>query len=568
MNLTLSVRSWIVFISFLAPLVLGTPSKTSIQVAYSDVTESSGLIFQHCNSATPTKYLVETMTGGVALLDYNNDGWLDAFFVNGAQLGASQPDGQALVKTAPQFWNRLFRNNRDGTFADVTERAGLQGSGYGMGAAVADYNNDGNTDLLVTNYGGVILYRNNGDGTLTDVTLQSGIQVEGWASSAGFLDFDNDGHLDLFVCRYLEWNFTAGAIFCGDTRPGGRSYCHPDKFKPVTNCLYKNNGGGTFTDVSQASQVQRSPGKALGVAFADFNRDGFPDISVANDSFPQSLFKNNGNSTFTEVGTMAGVSYTEDGKVFAGMGTEFADLDNDGLPDIITTALPYQYYGFFQNRGNGRFAYLSLNSRLGEITRRLSGWGIHIFDYDNDGRNDVFLANSHVMDNIELTQPHLRYPQNPLLLRYLDNQFLDISRTSGEVFSQAWTSRGASFGDLDNDGDIDIVVSTCGGKAHFLRNEGGNRNHWIVLKLRGRTSNRGGVGAQILLRTPGGKVQYRQATTAGSYLSASDGRVFFGLGEDTTIQEIQIRWPSGLQQTIRSPKADQFLNVEEPGSVP
>jgi tetratricopeptide (TPR) repeat protein len=530
---------------------------------YVEDSNRAGLRFQFRNSPTSRKYLIEAMGGGVAIFDYDNDGWQDIFFVNGAALKDPQPDGEALDKPGPAFWNRLFRNNHDGTFSDVTARAGLQASGYGMGVATGDYNNDGFTDLLVTTYGGAVLYRNNGNGTFADVTGQAGIGTNGWTTGAGFIDYDNDGCLDLFVSRYLEWNFATGGIFCGSQKPNGRAYCHPDEFKPVSNYLFHNRCDGRFTDVSDATHIGASKGKGLGVAFDDFNGDGLLDIYVANDSYPQFLFKNNGNGTFTEVGAPAGVAYNEDGHTFSGMGAAFADIDNDGVPDIIATALPYEYFAFFRGRRGGTFDYASVTSRLAQLTRPLGGWGVHVFDFDNDGQKEIFLANSHVMDNIEVTQAHLRYAQSPLLLRYSGGKFTDISATSGTVLGQCWVARGAAFGDLDNDGDIDIVVSDYQSPAHLLRNQGGNRNHWIAFDLRGTKSNRDAIGAKLELTTGNGLVKYATVSTAGSYLSANDKRVFFGLGTETSIKEVRIRWPSGLTQTVQRPPADQFIHVVE-----
>jgi len=539
------------------------PSAETAAVTYVDASEQARLAFRHVSAATPNKYLIETMGGGVAVLDYDNDGWLDVFFVNGARIENPQPDGSPMDKADPRFWNRLFRNNRGSTFTDVTQKAGLQGAGYGMAVATGDYDNDGFTDLVVTTYGGAFLYRNNGNGTFSDRTRQAGLLTEGWTSCAGFLDYDHDGFVDLFVCRYLDWNFTAGARFCGTKQPGGRSYCHPDEFQPVSNYLFRNNGDGTFRDASESSGIKALPGKALGVAFADFNRDGRIDISVANDSYPQFLFQNQGGGGFAEVGTLAGAAYTEDGQVFAGMGTDFADLDDDGLPDIITTALPYQYYVFLRNTGNGAFTDASSRSGLASITRLFGGWGMRVLDYDNDGGKDLFLVNSHVMDNIELTQPQLRYPQRMLLLHYRQQKFLDASPQSGEVFQQSWPSRGAAFGDLDNDGDIDVVVSACDGPARLLRNEGGHRNPWIGLELRGVRSNRQGLGAEVVLVSETGRRQYNVSSTAGSYFSASDRRVFFGLGREKAIRELRIRWPGGREQVIPAPALNRILKVTE-----
>ena len=554
------------FSSFVAASPGMKSSAEKPTVTFVDVTEPSGLHFLHRNSATPNKYLMETMTGGVAIFDYDQDGWMDIFFVNGAMLKNPQPDNEVPDKTSPEFWNRLFRNNHDGTFTDVTEKAGLQGRGYGMGVASADYDNDGFPDLFVTNFGDCILYHKNGNGTFSDVTAQAKIKVEGWATSAGFFDYDRDGFLDIFVCRYLQYTYS-GNIYCGEKKPGARAYCHPDNFKPISNVLLRNNGDGTFSDVSQATQIKSSEGKGLGVAFADFNNDGLPDITVANDSYQQFLFKNNGNGTFTEMGVIAGVGYTEDGKTFAGMGTDFVDVDDDGFPDIVTTALSNESYAFFRNNGDESFTYATLVSNLGEITRLFAGWGLHVFDYDNDGSKDLFLANGHVMDNISLSQPHLNYMQKPLLVKRTGNKFVDVSSVSGSVFTQVWASRGAAFGDLDNDGDLDIVVSNCDGPAYVIRNDGGNKNHWIGVELRGIKSNRDGIGSQVILKTESGKVQYNQATTTGSYLSANDRRVFFGLGSEAKVRQIRILWPSGIEQILSDPTPDQFLKVEEQGEV-
>ncbi len=547
----------------IAGLVLGFAALAGQPLpTYRDVTDRAGLKFVNNNSPTSDKYLIESMTGGVALIDYDADGWPDIFLVNGAKLTDGQTDAEPSDKSQPQYWNRLYQNNRDGTFTDVTEQMGVKGTGYGMGVAVGDIDNDGYDDLLVTNYGSAILYHNDHGHGFSDITSRARLKVEGWMSSAGFIDYDNDGKLDLFICRYLDWNFAAN-IFCGSRAEGGRSYCHPDNFKPVSSYLFHNNGNGTFSDVSVSSRIAASPGKSLGVAFADFNGDGKTDIAVANDSFQQFLFLNKGNGTFTESGLTLGTGFTDDGKVFAGMGTDAADLDNDGRPDLVSTALSNETYAYFHNQGGGSFNYDTNVTGLGRATKLLGGWGMRIFDFDNDGVKDLFFANSHVMDNVARSQPHLEYRQPLLLLRQVNGRFIDVSAQSGKVFSEKWASRGAAFGDLDNDGDIDVVVATCGGPAHILLNEGGNNNDWIAFDLRGSKSNRDGLGSKLKLTGASGRVQYGLASTAGSYQSAQDRRVYFGLGDEKAVRSVEIDWPSGIHQVITNPAVRHILTVSE-----
>ncbi len=534
---------------------------------FEDATELSGLGFRHQNSKTERKYLPETMSGGVAILDIDNDGWRDVFFVNGARLAVRQADGAEPDKSDPKFWNRLYRNNGDGKFTDVTEKYGVAGKGYGMGAAAADYDNDGYTDLVVTNVGtgssrSVILYHNERGEKFSEVSAQAGLKAEGWATSAGFLDYDRDGRLDLFVCRYVKWSFGMDRR-CGENTPAGLSYCHPDEFEPISNYLFRNNGDGTFRDVSDRSGIGAHQGKALGVAFADFDGDGWIDISVANDSAPQFLFRNQRDGTFREMGMEAGVAMDEDGRDFGGMGTEFADLDDDGRPDILTTTISLQDYAYFRNGGNGRFAYQTRQTNLARMTNAYTGWGLRVFDFDNDGSKDVFFANGHVMDNIERSQPHLRYLQAPLLARLGGGRFTDVSGQGGEIFRRWWASRGAATGDLDNDGYQDIVVSNCDGPAYLARNRGEAKNNWIALELVGRKSNRDGLGARVALRRKNGRKQYATATTAASYLSSQDRRVFFGLGKDEGMESIEIEWPSGGKQVVRGGGVNRVVKVEE-----
>jgi enediyne biosynthesis protein E4 len=527
---------------------------------FEDITERAGIRFLNQASHTSRKYLPETMVGGVALFDYNNDGLLDIFLVNGAALKDPMPAGALPDKRDPKYWNRLYRNNGDGTFTDVTEKAGIQGDGYGMGVAVADYDNDGYEDLYVTNVGKNILYHNNGDGTFTDVTASAGVAAGGWSAGAVFVDYDRDGLLDLFVSRYLTWDFSRD-IFCGLAKPGGRAYCHPDQFQPATHLLFHNEGHGHFRDVSAESGVSRFPGKGLGVAINDYDRDGWPDIAVANDSFPEQLFHNLHNGKFEEVGAQAGIAYDEDGATFSGMGIDFADYDNDGWPDIIINSLAKQKYALFHNRG-GRFEYVSGSTGMSASSINHSGWGVKFIDYDNDGAKDLFFAQGHVMDNIEMTQPDVRYLEPPMLLRNLANKFVDVSKQSGEVFQRPLAARGAAFGDFDNDGFVDIVINCNSGPPLLLRNTG-NHNHWLIVNTVGTTSNRDGIGAQVRLKTDDGMQQFAIVTTGSSYLSASDKRVYFGMGKSATVMELEIDWPSGTVDRYRDLKADQIFIARE-----
>ena len=507
--------------------------------------------------------MLETMGTGVALFDYDNDGRLDIFFANGAPISDPTPKGSIPIKNAAKFWNRLYHQKTDATFEDVTEKAGLAGVGYSTGVAVGDYDNDGFEDLFVAGYGRSTLYHNNGDGTFTDVTAQAGVTGSGWATSAAWVDYDRDGKLDLVVARYLNWDFDD--IYCGEREKHYRAYCHPDMFTPIAPLLYHNDGNGKFSEVSHQAGIDE-PMKGLGVAIADYDRDGWPDILIANDSVPESLFHNKGNGSFEEVGLDLGVALDNNGATFAGMGVDFEDYNNDGWPDVIITDLSHQKYALYTNTGNGNFDYSTNASSLGAITLLHSGWGVRFLDYDNDGWKDLLIVQSHVMDTIEGTEANMLYREPPMLLRNEQGKrFTDVSSDSGTMFNDHWVGRGLAIGDIDNDGRMDAVVTENDGPAWVLHNETPTANHWITLKLVGTRSNRDGIGSQVELVTNDGR-QFGSVTTAGSYQSAGDVRLHFGLGDATEARQIRVRWPSGVVQTIEDVKANQILRLVEPGS--
>jgi hypothetical protein len=545
---------------FLLPLVLLAAGDTPGN--FVDITAACGVRFRHVASHTSKKYLPETMGSGVALFDYDNDGRLDIFLVNGAPIADPTPKGTIPQKAGPRYWNRLFHQKSDGTFEDVTERAGLQGAGYGMGVAAGDYDNDGYEDLYVTAYGGNQLFHNNGDGTFSDVTRQAGVGGSGWSTSAAWVDLDNDGLLDLVVLRYLDWDF--GDIWCGEHKEGLRAYCHPDTFKAIAPLVYHNDGNGRFTEISRQAGLAL-PGKGLGIAIADYDRDGRIDLFVANDSMPEFLYHNKGGGTFEETGLMSQVAVDEDGRTYAGMGVAFDDFNNDGLPDLVVDDLANQMYAIYQNAGDGTFNYTTKTSGMGRMSMLHSGWGLGLIDYDNDGWKDLLIAQGHDLDTIELTNPQLRYREPMLLVRNTGHGFADVSAASGAVFHQAWVGRGLATGDLDNDGRVDAVVSTNDGPAYVIRNETKTGNHWLGLKLTGHKSNRDGIGAAVKVATARG-AQYATVTTAGSYLSSSDKRLHFGLGAETRVETIEIRWPSGIVQTLKGVAADRVVEVEETGA--
>lgn len=531
-------------------------------IAFEDAIHRSNIHFLLANSISPQRYSIETMAGGVAVFDYNNDGLLDIFFTNGAEI-------PSLEKSGPGFYNRLFRNNGDGTFTDVTETAGLSGAGYSMGVAAGDYDNDGFVDIYVAGFNRNQLFHNNGDGTFTDVTEKAGVSgvIRGgkpWSVAAGWIDYNNDGRLDLFVVNYLDYSLaTAHSCRTGNIV----DYCSPNEYRGTPNILYRNNGDGTFTDVSEQSHISRYLGKGMGLAFADYDGDGFTDIFISNDSSPNFLLHNNGDGTFSDVALLAGVAYNENGRTVAGMGADFRDIDNDGRPDIFHTAMYGDTFPLYHNLGNGQFEDVTEMTGMAAMTTRFTAWAAGIFDFDNDGNKDIFAAGSAILDN-SMEVNHNSYPLPNWLYRNLGNlKFRDVSAEAGEPFCAPAAHRGAAFGDLDNDGKVDIVVTVLNGRPQLLMNRSPNHNHWIILNLRGVIDNRDGLGTRVKITTANG-VQYNEATTAVGYNSSSDKRVYFGLGSVTVVDRIELAWPTGVKQVLSNVKADQILTIVQSGARP
>jgi hypothetical protein len=529
------------------------------QIRFQEVAAKSGLHFQLNNGANGRFRQVELMTGGVAAFDYNNDGCADVYFANGAAL-------PSLEKTSPQFYNRLFRNNCDMTFTDVTEEAGVAGAGYSMAVATGDYNNDGFADIFVAGVNRNILYQNLGNGRFRDVTVQAGLtgvdpkRGKMWAVSAGWFDYDNDGWLDLFVSNYVAWDPKTEPS-CGI--PGNPIYCHPNDYPGLVNQLFHNNHDGTFTDVSEASGIGRYVGKGMGVAFADFDGDGFTDIFVANDSVRSLLFRNQGDGTFKEIGLEAGVALREDGSPVAGMGVDFRDFDNDGLPDLVVSDMLNDTFLLFRNLGKrSQFDDWGERSGIQAGTRQLTGWGLGMYDFDNDGWKDLFFALSHFPNLERFIGRSVALP-NKVFRNLGGKRFADVSAGAGEDFQKAALHHGAAFADFDNDGRIDVVVSVLNGPAKLYRNVTPNAGHWLAFKLEGTRSNRQGLGAVIRVTLPDGRVLTNHATTSVGYASSSEALVRFGLADQQRASKVEVRWPGGRTEVMRDVQADHVVDVKE-----
>jgi hypothetical protein len=541
-----------------AVLVFGAVQKQAPKIVFENILKNSGIRYVTDNSATSNKHQVETMLAGVAVFDYNNDGLPDIYFVNGARL----PE---MDKSDPRYFNRLYRNDGNGKFSDVTEAAGVSGEGYGMGVATADYDNDGNADLFIAGVNRNQLFHNNGDGTFTDVTAKAGLQGihpklgKTFSISAGWFDYDNDGLLDLIVINYIRWDIHNEP----ECKTGNfRAYCSPNSYQGEPDMLFHNNGDGTFTDVSESSGIGKLIGKGMGVAFADYDGDGFTDVFVSNDTFRNFLFHNNGNGTFSELAIVGGVAYNENGKSIAGMGTDFRDVDNDGRPDIFVVGMIGDTFPVFRNTGKG-FWDITSASGVARATASRTGWGAGIVDFDNDGFKDIFAACAAILDNSEEID-HLPSKLPNLILRNLGNgHFADASRDAGPSFQVPESHRGVAFGDLNNDGKIDAVVTALNSPPEIFINRSPEPNHWLVIRLVGTKSNRDGLGAKIKIATADGHMQYNHATTSAGMSGSSDRRVHFGLGTATRIDKLEVIWPSGIRQTLSNVAADQILTIKE-----
>jgi hypothetical protein len=555
------------FLSLTALLSLGLLSRPlsgqdpkskdqAIPVHFTDVRKAAGLDFLQDGTGTDEKYYLETMGTGVGWIDYDQDGLMDLYFVQSAATD--------IYKPPHPLRSALYHNNGDGTFTDVTEKAGVGGTGhYGQGVAVADYDNDGFPDLYVTGYQGAILYHNNGDGTFTDVTKKAGVGDEGnWSTSAAWIDYDKDGWLDLVVLNYIDWS-PKNNIWCGEHRPGYRSYCHPGNYKGQKTKLYHNNHNGTFTDVSDASGIGKPESKGMGVVVADFNNDGWPDIAIANDSWPNFLFINKHDGTFQDVSFVSGLAASEDGRYEAGMGIDAADVDGDGWQDIYITHLDFELNRLYHNNQNGSFDDYTYRSGIGNKAILLSGVSMKFMDYDNDGWPDIVQINGAMVDNVGLYHSEVTYKEPLLMFRNLGNgQFEKVSDQLGLDFMRPIAGRGIAVADYDNDGDLDIVTNNRDDYPSLLRNDGGNANHFLEILLIGTKSNRDGIGASLKL-TSEGVTHIEQAKSGMSYMSANDPRIFFGLGRRTKIESLEITWPSGQVDRLKNIAINQIIAVKE-----
>jgi hypothetical protein len=534
-----------------ALILMAATEPTRSPVRFTDVTAQSGIRFVHHAGKAGKKYLPETMGSGVVVFDADGDGWLDILFINSKDWSSKGKPTTAA----------LYRNNRNGTFTDISRGSGLDISIYGLGASAGDYDNDGRDDVYITALDGDHLFHNEGGGKFRDVTAQSGIHNASFAASSAWFDFDNDGKLDLFVANYVQWT-RKGDLWCS-LDGATKSYCTPESYKGTSSKLYRNLGNGAFEDVTQRAGLGDPTSKSLGVSIFDYNNDGWPDIFVANDTQPNKLYRNNKNGTFKEEAVSAGVAFGEDGVARGAMGADFGDYDRSGRAHLLVGNFSNQMLGLYHNEGNGLFVDEAPRSTVGRSSLLSLTFGLFFFDYDLDGWPDIFAANGHIDEEIGRVQPKVHYEQTPLLFHNLGKgRFENVMPQQSPEFQRPLVARGAAYGDFDHDGDLDIVISTNNGPAYLYRNDAGNRNHWLHLKLVGTRSNRDGIGAKVVVESPGGR-QWQTVHSGSSYCSQSELALTFGLGRDSKASTIDIEWPSGAKQRLTDVASGQYLTIQE-----
>jgi hypothetical protein len=535
----------------LVAFILAAATSPSGGPVFTDVTAAAGIRFTHNSGRAGKKWLPETLGSGCAFFDADGDGWPDILLINGKDW---TPRGRRSLP-------KLYRNNHDGTFRDITAGSGLDVEMYGMGVAIGDYDNDGRDDIYITALEGDRLYHNEGGGKFRDMTKSAGIANASFGTSAAWLDYDRDGRLDLFVANYVQWSPKAD-LWCS-LDGATKSYCTPQAYKGTSSKLYRNLGDGRFEDVTQKARLGDLTSKSLGVTVLDYNGDHWPDLFVANDTQPNKLYRNNRDGTFIEEGIAAGVAYGEDGIARGAMGADAADYDRSGRPHLLVGNFSNQMLGLYHNEGNGLFVDEAPSSTVGRASLLTLAFGVFFFDYDLDGYPDIFAANGHIEEEIGRVQPKVQYRQPPLLFRNLGKgRFENVTAAAGAPFKRPVVARGAAYADFDHDGDLDILVSTNDGPAYLFRNDGGNRNRWLTVRLAGVRSNRDGIGAVVRLESASGR-QWNMVRSGSSYCSQSDLALTFGLGNDTVVKSLEIEWPSGAHQRLTNVPACQFLTIRE-----